>query len=161
MAKDRELMIAWLNDAYAMETGLVPILQNHSSDAEKHPAVSARIERHVEETKRHADLVKSCLTRMGEEPSTVKTAIGGMIGAMQAPATGPFQDELVKNALADYAVEHFEIAAYRALIAGARQLGDEETARVCEQILRDEEDMARFLEQNLPVTVQDTLGRVR
>lgn len=159
MANDRELMIAWLNDAYAMETGLVPILENHSRDAEEHPAVSARIERHVEETKRHADLVKGCLERLGEAPSAAKTAIGGMIGAMQAPATGPFQDELVKNALSDYAIEHFEIAAYRALIAGARQMGDEDTARACEQILRDEEDMASFLAQNLPTTVQDTLGK--
>jgi ferritin-like metal-binding protein YciE len=159
MAQNNDLMLAWLNDAHAMENALIPILENHAGDAENHPDVRARIERHVEETRRHAELVKGCIERLGEEPSAAKTTLGGMVGAMQSVATGPFQDELVKNALSDYAVEHFEIAAYRALIAGARATGDEETARTCEQILRDEEDMARFLGDSLPATVQSTLRK--
>lgn len=32
----KELLVAWLNDAYAMEKGLVPILENHAKDAENH-----------------------------------------------------------------------------------------------------------------------------
>jgi ferritin-like metal-binding protein YciE len=61
--------------------------------------------------------------------------------------------------LSDYATEHFEIASYRALIKGAQDLGDDETVRLCQQILREEEDMARFLEQNLPTAVHDVLSR--
>lgn len=153
-----DLMIAWLNDAYAMENALVPVLENHARDADAHPNVRSRIERHVEETKQHAELVKGCLERKGEEPSAAKTTMGNVFGAMQAPATGPFRDEEVKNGLVDFATEHFEIAAYRALIAGARQMGDEETARDCERILRDEEEMASFLEENLPTAVRDAIG---
>lgn len=29
MANSKDLLVAWLNDAYAMEQGLVPVLQNH------------------------------------------------------------------------------------------------------------------------------------
>lgn len=161
MANDKEIVIDWLNNAYAMEKGLIPILQNHAKDAARHPAVRERVERHVEETRRHAEMVKDCLERMGEKPSAIKAAVGGMMGAVQSVATGPFKDEEVKNALSDYATEHFEIAAYRALSEAARAIGDEETARTCEQICREEQDMANFLEQNLPTTVRDALGRER
>lgn len=157
MRKDSELMIAWLNDAYAMENGLVPILKNHARDADRHPALRSRVEQHVEETRQHAELVKACLERLGEEPSGAGGTVGRFFGAMQNGATGPFHDEDVKNGLLDYATEHFEIAAYRSLIEGARTTGDEETAHACEQILRDELEMARFLYKNLPTTVRDTI----
>jgi ferritin-like metal-binding protein YciE len=158
-AKDRELVIDWLNSAYNMEKGLIPILENHAKDADRHPSVRARVEQHVDETRRHADLVKGCLEQLGEEPSKVKGALSGIMGRVQSVATGPFKDEEVKNALSDYATEHFEIAAYRALSEAARAIGEEGIANTCEQICRDEQNMADFLEQNLPNTVRDALGQ--
>jgi len=41
-------------------------------------------------------------------------------------------------------------ASYTILIATAEALGDTETQLVCEQILREEENMGRWLEENLP-----------
>jgi ferritin-like metal-binding protein YciE len=154
----RDLLVAWLRDAHAMEKGLIPVLENHAKDAKRHPLVRERVERHAEETRRHADLIEGCLERLGEKPSTMKSAIGGIMGSIQSISTGAAKDEEVKNALADYATEHFEIACYRALVEGARALRDEDTARTCEQILEQELDMARFLEQNLPTTVRDALA---
>jgi ferritin-like metal-binding protein YciE len=161
MAKDREIVIDWLNSAYAMEKGLIPILENHAKDADRHPSVRSRVEQHVEETRRHADMVEQCLQQLGEKPSKVKGAFSGLVGKVQSVATGPFKDEEVKNALSDYATEHFEIAAYRALSEAARAIGEEGIANTCEQICREEQDMANFLEQNLSTTVRDTLGRER
>lgn len=158
-AKDRELVIDWLNSAYNMEKGLIPILENHAKDADRHPAVRSRVEQHVDETRRHAELVKGCLEQLGEEPSKVMGAFSGLAGRVQAVATAPFKDEEVKNALSDYATEHFEIAAYRALSEAARAIGEEGIANTCEQICRDEQNMADFLEQNLPNTVRDALGQ--
>lgn len=63
-------------------------------------------------------------------------------------------------ALADYAAENFEIASYTALISAAQELGDQEIIRVCQQILRDEQEMASWLQQNLPTLVQQTLLQV-
>ena len=48
-----------------------------------------------------------------------------------------------------------------ALIVAAPDLGDQETARICEQILLDEQAMARDLEANLPVIVRNTLQAQR
>lgn len=47
--------------------------------------------------------------------------------------------------------------SYEALIAAARDPGDETTATTCEPILRDEEAMAKAIEENLPIVVRDTM----
>jgi ferritin-like metal-binding protein YciE len=155
----RETLISWLNDAYALERSLVEVLENHAKDArEFSPQMAQRMTQHLEETRMHAERVKECVERLGGSTSTMKTAMGKVTGFFQGMSTGAAPDELVKNALSDYAAEHFEIASYRALIVAARELGETEVARICESILRDEEDMARFLETNLPMVIQSYLG---
>jgi ferritin-like metal-binding protein YciE len=64
---------------------------------------------------------------------------------------------LVKNGLADFTAENFEIASYKALITAAESLQDQETLRVCQQILADEQDMAQWLDQHLPMAVTEAL----
>lgn len=150
-----ETLIAWLNDAQAMEHSLIQVLENHAKDAKDHPHVQARIQEHVEQTRHHADLVKGCIEHLGGTASAVKSGMGTVMGVVQGMSTALAKDELVKNALADYASEHFEIASYQALIVAARQAGDERTAGVCQDILHEEEEMARWLEQQLPSIVEE------
>jgi ferritin-like metal-binding protein YciE len=154
----RETLIGWLNDAYAMEKGLVQVLENHADDVKDRPEMYRKIAQHLEQTKMHAERVRECVERLGGSVSTVKTAMGAVSGFFQGRSTGVSPDELVKNALSDYAAEHFEIASYRALIAAARLLGENQVVQVCEAILRDEEDMAKWLEQGLPNVVQEYLN---
>ncbi len=78
------------------------------------------------------------------------------MGTVQGMATGLAKDELVKNALHDYGTEHFEIACYTSLAAAAEELGDQETARVCREILAEDEAMAQWIAQRLPRVVQET-----
>jgi ferritin-like metal-binding protein YciE len=68
---------------------------------------------------------------------------------------------MVKNALADFATEQFEIACYKALIQSARALGEEEIALKLTGILRQEEEMAAFLEAKLPVAVSEALAEAQ
>ncbi|MFL6195851.1 MAG: ferritin-like domain-containing protein [Thermoanaerobaculia bacterium] len=154
----RETLIGWLNDAYAMERGLVQVLENHANDVKDRPEMYRRMAQHLEETKMHAERVKDCVERLGGSTSSVKTAMGSVSGFLQGRSTGASPDELVKNALADYASEHLEIASYRALIVAARALGEQQVVQVCEAILREEEEMARWLEHNLPMVVNEYLG---
>jgi ferritin-like metal-binding protein YciE len=44
-------------------------------------------------------------------------------------------------------------------VSTARQVGDSETARVCEEILHDEEAMADWLQNNIPTLTQQYLSR--
>lgn len=155
----RETLIGWLNDAYSMEKGLVQVLENHANDVKDRPDLYQKIAQHLEQTRMHAERVRECVERLGGSTSSVKTAMGAISGFFQGRSTGAAPDELVKNALSDYAAEHFEIASYRALITAARALGENEVARICEDILRDEEDMARWLEAQLPKAVTEYLGQ--
>ena len=154
----REQFIAWLNDAYSMEKSQEETLERHAKDAENDPEVHARLTRHIEETRAQAEAVQGCIESMGGKVSKVKSALAGMSGAVQGMANKPASDTMVKNAIADYAAEHFEIASYRALIDSARSLGEEQIAQKLTTILREEEDMARFLEGKLPRTVQGALA---
>ncbi|HYG62137.1 MAG TPA: ferritin-like domain-containing protein [Thermoanaerobaculia bacterium] len=159
MRDPRETLIGWLNDAYAMEQGLVQVLENHANDAKDMPEAYRKLTQHLEQTRMHAERVRECVERLGGSTSTMKTAMGTVSGFFQGRSTGASPDELVKNALADYASEHLEIASYRALIVAAQALGENHVVQVCEQILREEEEMASWLERQLPMIVQDYLGQ--
>jgi ferritin-like metal-binding protein YciE len=156
---DQELLVAWLKDAYAMEQALIRTLEHRVKDAKDYPHVQARDQQHLEETRRHADLVKQCVERLGSDTSALKTGMANIMGTMTALSTGAAKDELVKNCLADYAAEPFEVACYTALIAGAELLGDRQTAQTCRQILAEDEAMAAWIAQQLPLIVQEVLQR--
>lgn len=145
-----EQLITWLNSAYSMEMDLIQVLENHANDAKDLPDIRQRDEEHLEETRGHAERVKDCLDLLGEKPSMIKSAIGTIMGTVHGVSTGMFRDEIVKNCLADYAAEHFEIACYRSLIAAAEELDQPEIARICSEILEEEEAMAGWIEEQIP-----------
>jgi ferritin-like metal-binding protein YciE len=151
----REQLIAWLNDAYAMEQGLLPVLQNHAKDADGDmPAAAARIRQHIDETRRHGERVEQCLKQLGTSPSTIKSTLSSVFGTVHGLSTGMFSDEAVKNVLSDYGAEQFEVACYKALIAAAREIGEGAVARMCEQNLGEDEAMAQWLDQQIPNVVR-------
>lgn len=153
---DSTLIIPWLNDAYAMESALIQVYVNHARDAEKdHPGIHAKLQEQVEASRRHADQLKECLLRLGAAPSIIKTGLASLVGAAEALSMDVLTDEAVHNAIADYAAVHYGIASYRALVVAAEDLEDYDTAMTCRAILREEEDMARWLEMQIPsVAVQ-------
>ncbi|HEX2282675.1 MAG TPA: DUF892 family protein, partial [Thermomicrobiales bacterium] len=89
--------------------------------------------------------------------SAVKSGMASVMGAVQGMTTMVAEDDVLKNALHDYGTEHFEIACYTSLIAAAENLGDQETVRVCQEILRDDQAMADFLFQQIPPTTIEML----
>lgn len=153
----KDLVIAWLNDAHGMENALIQVLENHVKDAKDYPEVQAKLQQHLDQTRRHAQMVKDCVEGLGASTSVVKTGMATLFGQVQAVSTGPARDELVKNALLDYAAENFEIASYSALMSAAQELGDQKIVQVCQQILQEERDMANWIQQNLPTLVRQCL----
>ena len=154
-----DLVIAWLNDAHAMELGIAQVLESHAASAADHPQMQTRLQQHLDATKRHAELVKGCIERLGGQTSALKSGMANVMGTVQGMSTGAAKDELVKNALHDYGTEHFEIASYTSLMAAAQQAGDQETARICREILLEEEQMANWLIEQIPVVTLEQLQR--
>jgi ferritin-like metal-binding protein YciE len=98
---------------------------------------------------------------MGEEvhDETSEAARGLIFDAQrsfQEAQVEAVRDTLIADAQAK--VEHFEIACYRALIAGAVQmeLGDE-VVSLLEQNLQQEEHTAQMIEQSAPQLVQKSM----
>lgn len=154
MTPQKEQFIAWLNDAYSTELALMPVLKNHAKDAEDYPEIRDRDLQHLEETRRQAERLKKLIESLGGKVSTAKSLFGTMLGQGQSISTEFFQDEITKNFLSDYAAEHFEIASYKALIETARQIGEHQCIPILEGILREEEAMARWIEEHLPLAIR-------
>ncbi len=65
------------------------------------------------------------------------------------------QDEILKNTFANYAFEHFEIAAYKSLIALAQDVGDRQSIPMLQQSLEEEVKTAKLIEASIEkVTLQ-------
>ena len=159
MASAEERLMEWLRDAHAAEQQAETMLSGMASRIENYPEMRARIQQHIDETRRQAELVRGCIERRGGSTSTIKDA-GGKLMAMGQAMSGLFVgDEIMKGSIASYAFEAMEISSYRILIETADHVGDQETKRVCEQILREEEAMAEWLEQNLPMLTKQYLSR--
>ena len=158
--KQKEVLISWLNDAHAMELSLIQNLEEMAKDAEHAGKgdIQARLEEHIEETRHHAEEIESCITRLGGSVSAIKDTFGKTMGFIQGSMKSLFSDVLVKNALEGYAAESMEIAAYTSLIAAAEDLGDMETADVCARILVDEERMADWVLEQIPIATRDHLA---
>lgn len=152
-------LMDWLRDAHAMEEQAEKMLSATADRLEHYPELKARILQHLDETKQQATLVRGCIERRGGDTSVTKDAMAKIMAMAQGMSGMFVSDEVVKASLASYAFEHMEIASYKALIAAAEMVGDEETKRVCEQILPQEEAMAQWLADHLPGTVKQFLGR--
>lgn len=154
---DKDVLTHWLRDAYAMERGLEITLKKQAENAELSAAMRQRAEAHLEETRRHAEMVKHCLESLGSDVSAIKTGMGRVMETLKGMGTVFARDERVKDALAAYASEHFEIACYKALRVAARELGEHQVVAACDRIIPDEVRMADWLDENLPAVVTSYL----
>lgn len=155
--EQKKMYVAWLNDAHALEESLIVMLEKQISEVEA-TEMKEKLQEHLAETKRHAELVRSCLARHGEEPSGGKDLLGTVSSAIAGMGVSLMHDKMVKNVHSSYTAEHTEIATYTVLKAAASEFGDTETVSVCDEILQDENDMAKWLLEQMPVV---TAGHIQ
>jgi len=151
---DRDQLAAWLDDAYAMESGLVGILQTHATQLDQvMPSAAQRLREHIAETRTHATRVEQCLTVLGHKPSAIKSTLSFAIGAAEGASTALFKDHIIKDVLADYAAEQFEVVCYTAMMAAATRLGFSEITRLCALNLAEDQAMASWLIDKVPTVI--------
>src|SRR6187402_622102 len=127
----REQFIQWLGDAHAMEVGIVTTLEKHIADAKGLPKVRAALTKHLRETKRHASEMKKALASLGGSRPILKEGVSKLANLAAGLVTTVPRDTIVKNAIADFAMEHFEMACYNSLIQTATALGEPKIAATC------------------------------
>lgn len=155
--KTKDDLIAWLRDAYAMEKAMELALQKQI-DNQKLPMEARELaSAHLTETEGHAAAVHACLSQLGADTSLLKTTLAQGMEIAKSVSTMFAGDEHIKDILAAYAAEHFEIACYTALAEAARNLDVRAIVDVCEAILKEEVRMAEQLQKNLPAVVRNYL----
>jgi len=159
MTHPKDVLIDWLRDAHAMESQAVEMLERQVDRIENYPDLLVKAREHIEVSKRQADRVRQCLKLLNTDTSSIKTGIGMLMGNAQSLSGVFASDEIVKASVFNYAFEHFEIANYRALIAAANTAGEPEVARILQQSLDEEIEMAGWLEQRLPQVTATFLSR--
>src|SRR2546421_7430030 len=97
--KARDEIIDWLRDAYAMEKGLETALEKQAKSDELSAPVRERAARHLDETRRHAEEVKSALQALVADTSTLKTSLGVVAQAAKGIGSKFASDERIKDLL--------------------------------------------------------------
>jgi ferritin-like metal-binding protein YciE len=143
----------YLADAHAIEQQSIQLLEAGPKlvDEEELARIFAA---HLKETRMHSGRLAVRLTARGTKPSRLKDAalrlgalnLGGFFGVQP--------DTTAKLAGFAYAFENLEIAAYELLRRVARRAGDEETARLAEEILAEERATAHDLVTSWETTMR-------
>lgn len=149
----------WLRDAHAMEKQAESMLESMASRIDNYPDVRARIEQHINETKRQITLLEEILDRNDISRSVLKDSMSKM-AALGQSIGGMFpSDEIVKGSISGYVFEQFEIACYTSLLAAAKKAGDTASVPAIETILAEEREMAEWLIRHIPQTTEQFLLR--
>jgi ferritin-like metal-binding protein YciE len=168
----RHLVVGYLNEAHATETALITTLQAHIAMT---PRGSYRelLERHLDETRGHAQAIERRLSEIGQGPGVVTAVVGlfdHLVGQVLSLSKGPIdairgasgEEKLLKNARDECATEALEIAHYDALETAARAVGDDKTAELARRHRDDEERMLDGLRREIPqlavATVRERVG---
>lgn len=141
----------WLKYAYIMENKIVSVLTKHAEDAKNFPEVQERIQQHMEETQNHVEMIKGCLEEMNSDLPEAKADLSqAFANIMEMFGTKTEQHELIKNSILEYSTENMEIAVYNTIITIAQQSNNERVTEVCTNIITEEQEMAEWIEDNMP-----------
>jgi ferritin-like metal-binding protein YciE len=160
MSTADQKVLQYLNEARAMELSLVRVLQSQIAMT-PHGSYRDGLERHLDETRDHAERVGIRLEELGHRGDPLTAAVGvveTVIGQALAIGKAPFdmlrgsggEEKVLKNAKDACATEALEIATYTALERLARSVGDDTTAQLAQSIRADEERMLARVLREIP-----------
>ncbi|HTG37627.1 ferritin-like domain-containing protein [Sphingomonas sp.] len=155
MATDayRDLYVAGLRNAHAVEKQALSIMTPQVERLEHYPELADRLRAHIEETHQQVSRLDEIMAQFDTSNSALKDMALSMSGGMAAISHSVAGDEVLKNSFANYAFEHFEIAAYSSLLTLADDYGfaGGDLLRVS---LGEEQRMAEWIEQSLPLVTR-------
>ena len=140
----QEQLIKYLADVHSTEQNALAMLRT-GADSVEDPALATVFREHLAETEQHERLVKERLDALGGSPSKLKDVAQKGMAAVSGVVANAAPDTAGKLAIQAFAFEHLEIASYRMLRQVAMRADDEETVRVADQILTQEQAAAEKL----------------
>jgi len=149
--KARDIFIVGLRSQHAVENQAIELLERQVGRLQNYPEMSERMRQHIEESKQQARRIEGILSGLGTSHSTLKDAAMSFTGNLMAIGHSTATDEVIKNTFANYAFEHYEIAAYKSLLV----LADSVSAAgrpALEASLKEELAMADWIEKHIGTT---------
>ncbi|HEX5525995.1 MAG TPA: DUF892 family protein [Solirubrobacterales bacterium] len=132
-----ESVLAYLRDVHALEGQAIELLEAGAERVEDEQ-LEAGFRKHLEETRRHQELIEDLLEERGARPSLIKDTALKAGGLNLSAFFGAQPDSTTKLAGFAFAFEHMEVAAYELLQRVAARAGDEGVVTVAEEILAEE-----------------------
>jgi len=152
--------VQYLNEAHAMEVGLVRVLQSQIAMTPR-GTYRTGLEKHLGETQAHAERVQAHVSELesGRNPflagiGLAESLLSQALALWKTPldlvrgASG--EEKILKNAKDTCATEALEIATYTALENVANAVGDTTTAKLAASIRADEERTLDRMLRELP-----------
>lgn len=149
----RKHLVAWLEDAYAMEKALIPILKLHAGDLKDHPQLQSRLEQHALLTAQHAEMIKELINQHGGNTNPHPGTLVNTMNALSKIPVAPHENVLIKDHIIGYVALSLQIAAYKVLVTASRRTNEQKMLGVCEQILHNDQEMANWIDQHLSIAV--------
>ena len=160
IASVRELSVHELGKLYDAEHRFLEgqaIMVNKATDQE----LQSAIENHIYQTRQHIQNLEQFFREMDQEPRREANEAAQRLVSKGRQDIQEAQNEVLRDCAIVAAVikiEHFEIASYRALIAGARlMMGQSVAMNLLDENLQQEEETARTAEQNAGELIQKAL----
>ena len=153
-----EQLVTYLADVHSTEENALKQLETGAS-AVGLPQLAQALREHLEETREHERLIAQRLEAHGAGPSKLKDLAqkGGAMAAGALAKSAP--DTTGKIAIQAFAFEHLEIASYRLLRTVAERAGDQETARVADRIIAEEQAAADKLDALLEQAAEHDIAQ--
>lgn len=156
-----EKFVHELGDIYDAEHRFLEAQQEmlqQASDAK----LKTMIKEHIGQSEQQIKNLEQVYNLLGQPPKRIKcdAAVGlvseGQKGMKEGADNPAIRDCLIAGAAGK--VEHYEIASYRGLIAGAQQMGQNEVVTLLRQNLQQEEQTAQRVEQSTPQLLQSAMS---
>ncbi len=148
-----------LRNQHAVENQAIELLERQVGRLENYPAMRERMRMHIEESREQARRLDELLAALDTSASGVKDTAMSFVGNMLAAMHAPAPDEVMKNSLANFAFEHYEIASYASLITLAEAVQHSAALQLLGQSLREEQAMAQWIADHLKETTLTFLQR--
>lgn len=155
----KDVYIIGLRNQHAVENQAIELLERQVGRLENYPEMEQRMRRHIEESREQARRLEDLLSQFDTSHSAIKDTMMSMVGNMAALGHSTAPDEVLKNTLANFAFEHYEIASYASLLTLADLAGHGIAQSALQTSLREEQDMASWIAQHIDPTVRRYVER--
>jgi ferritin-like metal-binding protein YciE len=146
----KEMLLAWLNDAHAMESAKSDLMQRYSKDVDKYPDIQKKFAEGADIAREKTETLKGIIESLDGDTSAAKKIMGKISSVMQSAMSELMHDQPVKHMAVSYAGGHLAIASYTVLAAAGQELGEQEVVDFAQESIGTAREEIKWFEQRIP-----------